>query len=46
MGGTYRGLYLLGNKRAQTVRAVEIVDPAGKTYYGPVVGIYFAGDPA
>src|SRR5262249_40054339 len=30
MAGTYRGLYLLGNKRAQTVRAVEIVDPAGR----------------
>ena len=30
IAGTYRGLYLLGNKRAQTVRAVEIVDPAGR----------------
>jgi hypothetical protein len=30
MAGPYRGLYLLGNKRAQTVRAVEIVDPAGR----------------
>jgi hypothetical protein len=30
MAGTYRGLYLVGNKRAQTVRAVQIVDPAGR----------------
>jgi len=30
MAGAYRGLYLVGNKRAQTVRAVQIVDPAGK----------------
>jgi hypothetical protein len=30
MVGTYRGLYLVGNKRAQTVRAVQIVDPAGR----------------
>jgi hypothetical protein len=30
MAGTYRGLYLVGNKRAQTVRAVQIVDPAAR----------------
>ena len=30
MAGKYRGLYLLGNKRAQTVRAVQIVDQAGR----------------
>jgi hypothetical protein len=26
MAVTYRGLYLVGNKRAKTVRAVQIVD--------------------
>jgi hypothetical protein len=30
MAVTYRGLYLVGNKRAKTVRAVQIVDAAGK----------------
>jgi len=30
MAGTYRGLYLVGNKRVQTVRAVQIVDHAGR----------------
>ena len=30
MAGTYRGLYLVGNKRTQRVRAVQIVDPAGR----------------
>jgi hypothetical protein len=29
MAVTYRGLYLVGNKRAKTVRAVQIVDAAG-----------------
>ena len=30
MAATYRGLYLVGNKRTQRVRAVQIVDPAGR----------------
>ena len=30
MAGTYQGLYLVGNKRAQTIRAVQIVDSAGR----------------
>jgi hypothetical protein len=30
MAVTYRGLYLVGNKRAKTVRAVQIVDAAGR----------------
>ena len=30
MAVTYRGLYLVGNKRTQRVRAVQIVDPAGR----------------
>ena len=30
MAVTYRGLYLVGSKRAQTIRAVQIVDSAGK----------------
>jgi hypothetical protein len=30
MAGAYMGLYLVGNKRAQMVRAVQIVDPAGR----------------
>ena len=29
MAVTYRGLYLVGSKRAQTIRAVQIVDSAG-----------------
>ena len=41
---TYRGLYLVGNKRAKTVRAVQIVDRfhakqhlanVGKVIWGP-----------
>jgi hypothetical protein len=30
MTGKYRGLYLVGNKRAQSTRAVQIVDSAGR----------------
>jgi hypothetical protein len=30
MAGTYRGLYLVGNKRARTIRAVQIMDSAGR----------------
>jgi hypothetical protein len=30
MAGTYRGLYLVGNKRAQSIRAVQIVDSASR----------------
>jgi UDP-N-acetylmuramyl pentapeptide synthase len=30
MAVTYRGLYLVGNKRAQRIRAVQIVGSAGK----------------
>ena len=31
MAVTYRGLYLVGNKRVQRIRAVQIVDAAGKS---------------
>jgi hypothetical protein len=41
MAVTYRGLYLVGNKRAKTVRAVQIVDAVG---YGPAIGLYFTRD--
>ena len=30
MAVTYRGLYLVGHKQTQHVRAVQIVDPAGR----------------
>lgn len=30
MAVTYRGLYLVGSKRAQRVRAVQVMDSAGK----------------
>ena len=30
MAVAYRGLYLVGNRRAQHIRAVQIVDAAGR----------------
>jgi len=37
-----RGVYLIGSKLAQRVRAVQIVDCAGKLNYSPAKGLYFA----
>jgi hypothetical protein len=41
-GDMARGVYLIGSKLAQRVRAVQIVDCAGNLNYSPAKGLYFA----